>query len=158
MFKLLIASLATASALKVANTPSAQPLLKLRGGGITDLDTASLVGVAYFGGFGVTLLANPEMFYGANGILPYFKTPAGAVGTFFGRSFGAMMTGMAAIHFLNGPSADIAKAMAIACVCMLPQMYANSQDEVNMVTMLWKAQIVAHVGVAYIMAKASGLV
>jgi len=158
MFKLLIASLATASALKV-NAPPVQPnLLKLRGGGVTDLDTASLIGVAYFGGFGVTLLASPEMFYGADGFLPYFKIPAGAVGTFFGRAFGAMMTGMAAIHFLGGPSVDIAKAMAIASVCMLPQMYLNSQDEANMVTMMWKAQIVAHAGVIYIMAKAGGLI
>ena len=41
---------------------------------------------------------------------------------------------------------------------MLPQMYLNSQDEANMVTMMWKAQIVAHLGVIYILAKASGLI
>ena len=132
MIKLLVASLATASAFKVAQQPAVKPapLMKLRGGAVTDLDTASLIGALYYGGFGVTLLANPSKFYGKDGFLPYMKsevhhchcpwrhclprlmrssrvdpsfTQIGPVGTFFGRAFGAMMTGLAAIHFTDGP-------------------------------------------------------
>ena len=68
----------------------------------------------YYGGFGVTLLANPEFFYGADGLVPYFKASPGPVGTFFGRAFGACMTGMAALNFLDGADkATMLKAMAI---------------------------------------------
>ena len=118
MFKLLVASLATASALQLKRQPAAKPLsnaLKLRGGlDLTDLDTAGLFGAMYYGGFGVTLLANPEFFYGADGLVPYFKASPGPVGTFFGRAFGACMTGMAALNFLEGADkATMLKAMAI---------------------------------------------
>ena len=66
MLKLLVASLACASASKLgASKASARPALdktlKLRGG-IT-LEQASLAGAAYYGGFGVTLFANPDFFY-----------------------------------------------------------------------------------------------
>ena len=163
MFKLLVASLATASALKLQSQPSAKPLnkaLKLRGGlDLTDLDTAAMLGALYYGGFGVTLLADPEVFYGKDGFLPYFKVAAGPVGRFFGREFGAVMTGMAAANFLDGADkATMLKIMAIAGVCLLPQMYSNSQDDVNFVDWMWKAQIVSHIGVTYVLAKAGGLI
>jgi len=159
MIKLLVASLATASAFKVANQPTVKPapLLKLRGGGVTDLDTASLLGAIYYGSFGVTLLANPSMFYGKDGFLPYMKAEMGPVGTFFGRAFGAMMTGLAAIHFTDGPNAAILKAMAIAGICMLPQMYANFADKDNFVELMWGLQLPTHVVVSYILGKAGGL-
>ena len=162
MFKLLVASLATASALQLKRQPAAKPLsnaLKLRGGlDLTDLDTAGLFGAMYYGGFGVTLLANPEFFYGADGLVPYFKASPGPVGTFFGRTFGACMTGMAALNFLDGADkATMLKAMAIGGACMLPQMVSNANDDVNFMTVIWKAQIVVHIATTYVLAKAGGL-
>jgi hypothetical protein len=74
--KFLVATLSVASALKVQQ-PAVKPVLKLRGG--LSLETTSLVGALYNGGFGVTLLANPDAFYGPNGLLPYFSAELGPV-------------------------------------------------------------------------------
>ena len=55
LFKMIVCALATTSALKVgeAPKPSMQKALALRGGGLS-LETASLIGAIYNGGFGVT--------------------------------------------------------------------------------------------------------
>lgn len=121
------------------------------------MEQASLLGAVYYGGFGVTLCADPDTFYGPEGILPYQKTASGPIGTFFGRVFGAVMTGMAAIHFLDGPSEAIMKAMAIAGFLMLPQMYLNYADKDNFVTFMWAAQLPVHAVVSYLLGKAGGL-
>ena len=116
LFKMIVCALATTSALKVgeAPKPSMQKALALRGGGLS-LETASLIGAVYNGGFGVTLLADPEKFYGKDGLVPYFSTAMGPVGQkFFGRAFGAMLTAVAAMHFLDGPSVSLCKQMALA--------------------------------------------
>ena len=157
MFKLLICTLSVASAFKVQ--PEAKPALsnalKLRGG--LSLEQTSLVGVAYLGGFGVTLLANPEMFYGKDGLLPYFHSAVGPVGEFFGRAFGAMMTGMAAIHFLDGPQTSVIKAMAVASILLLPVMVNNIMDEGNFIKMMWVPQFVVHIAVCYLLGKGGEL-
>ena len=60
--KLLVASLAVASAFKVdsaAPKPALDKTLALRGG--LSVETTSLLGALYNGGFGVTLMANPDM-------------------------------------------------------------------------------------------------
>ena len=54
-----------------------------------DRPTTNLLNAAYVGFYGVTLLYNPDMFYGPDGFLPYFKDHTDAVGGFFGRAFGA---------------------------------------------------------------------
>ena len=77
---------------------------------------------------------------------------------FFGRAFGACMTGMAALNFLEGADkATMLKAMAIGGACMLPQMVSNANDDVNFMTVIWKAQIVMHIATTYVLAKAGGL-
>ena len=47
--------------------------------------------------------------------------------------------------------------MAIAGLCMLPQMYANFADKENFVEMMWGAQLPVHVITSYILGKAGGL-
>ena len=90
--------------------------------------------------------------------MPYFKASPGPVGTFFGRAFGACMTGMAALNFLEGADkATMLEAMAIGGACMLPQMVSNANDDVNFMTVIWKAQIVVHIATTYVLAKAGGL-
>jgi hypothetical protein len=110
--------------------PALEQALKLRGG--LDLETSSLIGAIYNGGFGVTLMANPDMFYGPNGFLPYFSTEIGVVGqTFFGRAFGAMLTAIAAMHFLDGPTTALCKQMAISAILVLWPMALALQDSDN---------------------------
>ena len=60
--KLLVASLAVASAFKVdsAAKPALDNTLALRGG--LSVETTSLLGALYNGGFGETLMANPDMY------------------------------------------------------------------------------------------------
>ena len=159
LFKMIVCALATTSALKVgeAPKPSMQKALALRGGGLP-LETASLIGAIYNGGFGVTLLADPEKFYGKDGIMPYFSTAMGPVGQkFFGRAFGAMLTSVAAMHFLDGPSVSLCKQMAIAGVLIFLPMALAVQDADNFVPMMWKAQIVVHLAYCYIVGSAGGL-
>ena len=38
-----------------------------------DRATTNLITSGYIGFYGVTLFANPDKFYGPDGILPYFK-------------------------------------------------------------------------------------
>ena len=89
LFKLLVATLACASASKLGaskvqprSKPQAQPLdkaLALRGG--VSLEQASLLGALYYGFFGVGLLASPSFFFGPDGLIPYFKEEAGPGGS-----------------------------------------------------------------------------
>ena len=157
LFKVLVCALSVASAFKVSEAPkpALQKTLALRGG--LSLETSSLIGALYNGGFGVTLMANPEMFYGKDGLLPYFHSAVGPVGEFFGRAFGAMMTGMAAIHFLDGPQTSVIKAMAVASILLLPVMINNIMDEGNFIKMMWVPQFVVHIAVCYLLGKGGEL-
>jgi hypothetical protein len=155
--KLLVCSLAAASAFKMepAVTPALGKALALRGG--LSLETSSLIGALYNGGFGVTLMANPDAFYGPNGILPYFKAELGVVAQqFFGRAFGAMLTGIAAMHFLDGPSQTLCKQMAITAILVCLPMFLAIADETNF-SAIFKPQAVAHLGLTYVLSKAGGL-
>ena len=63
-----------------------------------------------------------------------------------------------AAFFLEGADkATMLKAMAIGGACMLPQMVSNANDDVNFMTVIWKAQIVMHIATTYVLAKAGGL-
>ena len=107
--------------------PSLQKTLTLRGG--LTLEQTSLIGALYNGGFGVTLMANPDLFFGPSGFLPYFSTALGPVAqTFFGKAFGAMLTGIAAMHFLDGPSQSLCKQMAITAALILYPMVLCVMD------------------------------
>merc|ERR1719473_1800551 len=157
--KLLLVCLAGAAAFKAgpatAPKPSLEQALALRGG--LSLETSSLIGAIYNGGFGVTLMANPDMFYGPNGFLPYFNAELGVVAqTFFGRAFGAMLTAVAAMHFMDGPTAALCKLMAISAILVLWPMALALQDSANFPA-IWKPQVVMHLGLIYIVAKAGGL-
>ena len=159
LFKLIVCALSTTSALKVAEAPkpSVQKALALRGGGLS-LETASLIGAVYNGGFGVTLLADPEKFYGKDGLVPYFSTAmCPTAQKFFGRCFGAMLTAVAAMHFLDGPAVSLCKQMAIAGVMIMFPMVLAVQDPDNFIPMMFKAQIVMHLAYIYVTGSAGGL-
>ena len=74
---LLLCSLSFASAFQVQRTPkpALDRALALRGG--LSLEQTSMLGVAYLGGFGVTNLISTDIFWGSDGILPYFKSETG---------------------------------------------------------------------------------
>merc|ERR1711981_1474879 len=97
----------------------------------------SLILALYNGGFGVTLLADPEKFYG--------------------RAFGAMLTGVAAMHFLDGPSASLCKQSAIASALLLIPMVMALNDPDNFIPMMFKAQVLIHAAYIYIVGSAGGL-
>ena len=90
--------------------------------------------------------------------MPYFSTAMGPVGQkFFGRAFGAMLTAVAAMHFLDGPSVSLCKQMAIAGILIFLPMALAVQDPDNFVPMMWKAQIVVHLAYCYIVGSAGSL-
>ena len=76
--------------------------------------------------------------------------------TFFGRAFGAMLTAVAAMHFLDGPSATLCKQMAIAGLLIVYPMVLCIMDGDNFAA-IWKAQIVVHLALCYFLATAGGL-
>ena len=67
------------------------------------------------------------------------------------------MTAMAASHFLDGPSTQLVKIFAMASVAMIPIMYSNWSDEANFVHLMWSLQLVVHLPMTYLLAKAGGL-
>lgn len=142
---LLLLSLASTAAFKVANAPVSKPdLLKLRGGfDISSVSDLNLLSMIYYGGFGVTLYADPEKFYGKDGIVPYDAVAAGPIGTFRGRAFGAAMTAMAAAAYIDRESSTVLKMFSVASILMLPLMASNTQDD-NFAKEQWKIQIVVH--------------
>lgn len=105
----------------------------------------NLIGACYYGGFGITLLISPETFYGPTGFLPYMRTTTtGAVTTFFGRSFGAMMVGLASGYFFDAGSTTLSKMFAVAAAALTPVMISNSMDDANFISWMWMAQLAAH--------------
>lgn len=76
---------------------------------------------------------------------------------FFGRAFGAMLTGIAAMHFLDGPSASLCKQMAITAALILYPMVLCLSDSENFKP-IWKPQIVVHLALTYFLSKAGGLI
>eukprot|EP00320_Phaeocystis_rex_P019955 CAMPEP_0119056792 /NCGR_PEP_ID=MMETSP1178-20130426/1362_1 /TAXON_ID=33656 /ORGANISM="unid sp, Strain CCMP2000" /LENGTH=160 /DNA_ID=CAMNT_0007037557 /DNA_START=102 /DNA_END=584 /DNA_ORIENTATION=- len=158
MFKLLVCALSTTSALKVGDAPkpSVHKALALRGGGLS-LETSSLILALYNGGFGVTLLADPEKCYGKDGLVPYFSSAFCPTAKFMGRMFGAMLTGVAAMHFLDGPSVSLCKLSAVASALMYLPFALALNDPDNFIPMMFKAQVVIHAAYIYIVGSAGGL-
>ena len=157
MFKLLICALSVASAFKVQEPkPALQKTLALRGG--LSAETTALIGAIYNGGFGVTLLASPEMFYGKDGLMPYFKTAIGPVAqTFIGRAFGACLTALAASNFIDIPKEAACKLLAYSAILVFIPMVLTLQDSENFVPMMWRVQIAVHCGLTYLLSKGAGL-
>lgn len=98
---------------------------------------------ADYGGFGVTLYADPEKFYGHKGIVPYDAVAAGPVGTFRGKAFGAAMTAMAVAAYLERDSTTVLKMFSVASLLMVPLMASNMNDD-NFAKEQWKIQLVVH--------------
>ena len=48
-----------------------------------------------------------------------------------GRAFGAMLTAVAAMHFIDGPTAALCKLMAISAILVLWPMALALQDSAN---------------------------
>ena len=159
MIKILICALSVASAFKVQEPkPALQKTLALRGG--LSAETTALIGAIYNGGFGVTLLASPEMFYGKDGLMPYFKTAIGPVAqTFIGRAFGACLTALASANFIEGiPKEAVCKLYAYGALLVLIPMLLTLQDTENFVAMMWRLQVPVHSGLIYILSKGAGLI
>ena len=116
----------------------------------------ALAAQLYSGGFGVCLLADPMYFFGKGGVMPYFNTDCSPVGKFFGRGFGAMLTALAAQHWLEGPSTALLKQMTLAMALTLPPIWNNLNDDKNFIANIWKAQVLAHAALLAITAKAAG--
>ena len=99
-----------------------------------------------------------DRFYGPGGLLPYFSTDIGVVSqTFFGRAFGAMLTAIAAMHFLDGPTVSLVKQMAISGLLVVYPMVLALMDTDNNFAAIWKPQIVVHLVLCYFLAKGGGL-
>jgi hypothetical protein len=77
--------------------------------------------------------------------------------TFFGRAFGGMLTAVAAMHFLDGPSVSLCKQMSLAGIMIILPMALALQDPDNFVPMMFRAQIVMHLAYCYITGAAGGL-
>ena len=95
---------------------------------------------------------------GKDGFLPYFNTEMGVVAQkFFGRAFGAMLTSIAAGHFMNGASAEYCKVMAVGAILMLWPMFQalTGGDDFPFI---WKPQVVMHLALCYILSKAGNLI
>ena len=95
-------------------------------------------------------------FFGKGGVMPYFNTDCSPVGKFFGRGFGAMLTALAALHWLEGPSTALLKQMTLAAALTLVPIWNNLNDDKNFIANIWKAQVLAHAALLAITAKAAG--
>lgn len=91
-----------------------------------DRPTTNLITFVYLGFYAVTLYYNPDMFYGPDGMLPYFKHNTGTVGTFYGRAFGAMLIAIAAGYLCNSNSSTLSKINMISLAAMFPLFYMNA--------------------------------
>ena len=112
---------------------------------------SSLFNMLYTGGFGITLLIGPNLFFGANGIAPYFLSAPTAWSEWFGRGFGAILMGMASGYFFDKDSVAAQKQNMIAHCCMLPLMlYGASCGDKTFNVPIWQAQIVMHLGMMYV--------
>ena len=102
-------------------------------------------------------MADPDKFFGPDGLMPYFSAQLGPVAqTFFGKAFGVMLTSVAIMHFWDGPSDALVKYMAVSALLMLYPMVLAVMDGANF-TGLFKPQIVVHLGLCYLLSKAAGL-
>ena len=69
-----------------------------------DISKTNLVNALYLGGYGLTLLANPNMCYGPNGLIPYFKHDFEGAGLWMARAFGACLIGLASGSYIEPKS------------------------------------------------------
>merc|ERR1719183_1958646 len=99
---------------------------------------ANLVNFLYLGGYGITLLANPNMFYGPDGILPYFTQNFEGNGLWMARAFGACLVGLASGSFIEPDSKVVSKMNLIAGACMWPLFPMAIADPKNFIHYMWK--------------------
>ena len=144
--KLVVASLACASALKV------QPLdkaLKLRGGGgLADVTvgTINLVNAVYYGGYGVPLVLDGDKFFGPDGMAPYQKKNIeGPVGKFFSRFVGVMFLALSSGYIFDKESKVLTKQFGLGSLGFIPLLITNAQDEANFNKPLWLLQHFIHI-------------
>ena len=96
--------------------------LELRGG--LSKKTTSRIAAWYVGFPGVALLTSPDFFFGPEGMLPYYLSPAGPVGTAFGRALGGMMTacGLCLCLCTNEDAEPLLRLVLVAAVSAVPQL------------------------------------
>ena len=105
----------------------------------------------------MTLLANPQFFYGAGGLLPYFTGKIEGNADFGFRAFGASLLAMAAGPHFDGTSELAAKVMGVGAVLMVPLMAKSALDETGTyVKAVWQAQLAIHLVVTYLLVNAAG--
>jgi hypothetical protein len=98
--------------------------------GASDVNTAAAL---YWGFFGTTLYAAVDIFWGKDGLLPYWTVPLGPLSTFMARMFGAAMTALAAAHLDESikTSKTMSKVNGLLATLMIPLFLQNWKDTAN---------------------------
>ena len=117
------------------------------------LDNAKLLNLFYAGGFGLMLVANPEFFFGPQGLTPYFAQAGNELSQWNGRAFGAQLIGLASFYFFGKDEATSKmglKMCTVAHTCMVPLMLKGAFDECGTyANSMWKVQLLIHFPVLY---------
>ena len=103
-----------------------------------DTKQSNLVNALYYGGYGITLLANPNLFFGPNGILPYFRHDFEGGGLWMARAMGACLVGLASGTYFAPKSRLSSKMNLVAHTCMWPLFPMAVADPKNFTSWLWK--------------------
>merc|ERR1712072_948508 len=124
----MLALLTASTALTLDNKHAAAPALRLRGGVSFDTSTLNLAAAVYHASFGAGLYADPNCFAESGASpLKYTADTEGPVGSFMGRSFGAMMLGMGSIALFDKESEGVTKMFAVIMSLFCPIMAANTK-------------------------------
>ena len=113
-----------------------------------DTSTLNLAAAVYHASFGAGLYADPNCFAESGASpLKYTADTEGPVGSFLGRSFGAMMLGMGSIALFDKESEGVTKMFAVIMSLFCPIMAANTKEDSAGAghTQMWKLQVI-HVG------------
>ena len=110
-----------------------------------DTSTLNLAAAVYHASFGAGLYADPNCFAESGASpLKYTADTEGPVGSFLGRSFGAMMLGMGSIALFDKESEGVTKMFAVIMSLFCPIMAANTKEDSAGAghTQMWKLQVI----------------
>ena len=110
-----------------------------------DTSTLNLAAAVYHASFGAGLFTDPNCFAESGASpLKYTADAEGPVGSFLGRSFGAMMLGMGSIALFDKESEGVTKMFAVIMSLFCPIMTANTKEDSAGAghTQMWKLQVI----------------
>jgi hypothetical protein len=102
----------------------------------------------YLGGFGLTLMANPAMYF-AGGLLPYWTTGMDEAAEIQNRLFGTQLLAIALMSHLHGGEALVKKLVFFSCALAMIPIVMGTQKATG-APMMWEAQCAAHAFVTYL--------